>query len=160
MAHETCHLKELGGYSLLQCKPCLVKDLLCVAVGETIRVYSGICQNKHINTNVFEILDLILIVSKSYPVTWYSFWMAIQGSSRPLVSILINHTNLFLRPWMEPSKYGLLTTVFWWKISAWVVSIFMVSKVRTLLAFEITEKTARKKLFRAIFSGHENSKWI
>ena len=45
MAHETCHLKELGGYSLLQCKPCLVKDLLCVAVGETIRVYSGIYQN-------------------------------------------------------------------------------------------------------------------
>ena len=45
MAHETRHLKELGGYSLLQCKPCLVKDLLCVAVGETIRVYSGICQN-------------------------------------------------------------------------------------------------------------------
>ena len=53
MAHETCHLKELGGYSLLQCKPCLVKDLLCVAVGETIRVYSGICQNiEHINVEV------------------------------------------------------------------------------------------------------------
>ena len=56
MAHETCHLKELGGYSLLQCKPCLVKDLLCVAVGETIRVYSGIYQNgdnKHYRVGPF-----------------------------------------------------------------------------------------------------------
>ena len=35
-----CVLSELGAYNLLQARPCLVADLLCVAAGTTIRVYS------------------------------------------------------------------------------------------------------------------------
>ena len=33
-------LSELGAYNLLQCRPCLVADLLCVAANSTVRVYS------------------------------------------------------------------------------------------------------------------------
>ena len=40
MVVETCHLREIGGYSLFQCRPCLIADLLCVAADNTIRVYS------------------------------------------------------------------------------------------------------------------------
>ena len=32
---------QTGGYSLLQCRPCLVGDYICIAAGNSIRVYSG-----------------------------------------------------------------------------------------------------------------------
>ena len=39
--NEKYFVSELGGYSLLQCRPCLVGDFVCIAAGNSIRVYSG-----------------------------------------------------------------------------------------------------------------------
>ena len=51
-----CVLSELGAYNLLQARPCLVADLLCVAAGTTIRVYSVLSGKFKINYLGFEIL--------------------------------------------------------------------------------------------------------